>query len=77
MKIYSFSEFEAILRFAVHNVDVSKRQIAEEIGLSVSGFNKWVVGANHISVEKGDKLIEWFRTQHLDTLEMAIKCFTD
>ncbi len=75
MKVFSFSELEKVLRFAVHNVGVSKQQIAAEIGLSVSGFNKWLAGSNHISVEKGDKLVEWFRNQHLETFEIAIKCF--
>ena len=75
MKLFSFSELEKVLRFAVHNVKVPARQIAEEVGLSVSGLNSWLAEKNHISVEKGDKLIEWFRNQHLETLEMAVKCF--
>lgn len=74
MKVFSFSELETVLRFAVQFVNVPKRQIAEEIGLSSSGFQKWLSGANHISIEKGDKLIEWFRNQHLETFELAIKC---
>ena len=77
MKIFSFSELETILRFSVRNVNVPTRKIADEIGFSHSGMNCWLADRNHISVEKGDKLIEWFKNNHNDILEMAIKCFSN
>lgn len=73
MKIATFSDLENILRLAVKMCDISACEIASANGFTASGFSGFMTKRNHISIQKGDKLIEYFLQNHKEILEIAYK----
>lgn len=71
MNFITFSELENTLRIAVKLCDEPLNRIATENGFTASGFSSWTTKRCHISIEKGDRLIEYFKKNYPDVLELA------
>lgn len=71
MKPMTFSEMENALRLAVKLCKEPLNKIAIEVGFTASGFSSFTTKRSHISIEKGDKLFEYFSKNYPDVLELA------
>ncbi len=70
-KIINFSDLEAILRQAIKLSCFSAIELANIANMSRSGLYCFTSGQNHISIEKGDLIINYLKENNPQALTVA------
>lgn len=74
-KLIDFSGLEAILRTAIKISSLSIKDIANIADISKSGLYCFTSGQNHISVEKGDRIINYLKENDYKSLKIATEIY--
>lgn len=74
-KQINFSDLEAILRTAIKLSCFSAKDLAEVANMSKSGFYCFTSGQNHISIDKGDLIINHLKENNPQALSIATKLY--
>ena len=74
-KTINFSDLEMILRKAIKLSDYSIKELADVSGMSKSGLYCFISGQNHISVEKGDLIINYLKENNPQALSVATNLY--
>ena len=70
-KLINFSDLEAILRTAIKLSRYSTKELAEVANMSKSGFYCFTSCKNHISTDKGDKILAFLREKDPKCIDLA------
>ena len=73
--LITFSGLEDIIRTAIKLSSISTREIAKKIMMSNSGMYCFTRGQNHISISKGDKIIEFLKLNDPMALQSALNLY--
>lgn len=73
--LITFSGLEEIIRTAIKLSCFSASEIAEKICMSNSGMYCFTSGKNHISVSKGDEIIDFLKSNCPMALQAAINVY--
>jgi hypothetical protein len=70
-KTISFNGLESALRTAIKLSMFSVKDIAESLDMSVNGLYSFTSKRNHISADKGDKIINFLKEKDPQTFKVA------